>query len=218
MRWDTKAYKERLHYYLKRLRAVKNWQLVVLLLLFSIASATLLRLNSLNMSDLRHAVITADEKGDSQAINKSVATLGTYVNYHMNTDIGTGLYLSASYERARQAAIQAAGDASNPDSALYQKASIECQSAGARAPYGGYYVPCVLSKVKEIGGSDNTISELKLPRSETYRISFVSPVWSLDPAGVCVAISAFILLMIIARATGVTALRLLLKRRFRSIS
>lgn len=213
MRWDTK----KVHQYKKRLRSVRTWQLLVLLLLSALVSATLLRLNNLNMSELRHAAITADEKGDEAAIRKAVNDLGSYVTSHMNTDMGEGFYLSASYERARQAIVKSAGDTANPDSALYQKASVECQSAAARAPFGGYYVPCVLSRVKDIGGSDRLVTELKLPRSELYKIDFVSPLWSPDAAGIGVAISVIILLAILFQAIGAIVLRLLLKYQFRSI-
>lgn len=216
MRWDLRGTKERLHARLKRLKAVKVWQLVILLLLSMIVSATLLRLNSLNMSDLRHAVITADEKGDLVEINKAVSRLGTYVTTHMNTDLGDGFYLSSSFERAREAAIAAAAASPDMNSHVYKDASVACQSAAERGKYGGY-VPCVQSKVRDVGGSDTLVSELKLPRSETYKIDFVSPRWSLDPAGVSVAISALIVLLIIFRITGAVVLRILLKRRYNSI-
>lgn len=217
MRWDTKAYRKRVHERLKRLKAIKIWQLVILLLLSTLISATFFRLNSLAMSDLRKAVIAADQKGDTAAIKKTVEALGAYVTTHMNTSLGDGFYLTASYERAREAAVRAAADTTNPDSAAYQQASVECQSASARAAYGGYYVPCVLSKVQELGSSTSLVSELQLPRLELYKVNFVSPLWSPDPAGISVAISALILLIIIGRITGVILLKILLKRRFRTI-
>ena len=217
MRWDTKAYKERLRRWLKRLKAVKTWQLVILRILSLLVSATMLRLNSLTMSELRKAVVAADASGDEVAIKKAVDALGAYVTNHMNTNLGDGFYLTDSYERAREAAVQAAGDTTNPDSALYQQASVQCQSAAARAPYGGRYVPCVLAKVKELGSDSSLVSELQLPRYELFKINFVSPLWSPDPAGISVAISALILLIIIGRITGVIVLKLLLKRRFTSI-
>lgn len=212
MRWDKEATRRQL----KRLKAVKTWQLVVLLLLSLLVSATLLRLNSLTMSELRKAVVAADAKGNEAALQKSINALGAYVTSHMNTSLGDGFYLADSYERARAAAVQAAGDTANPDSALYQQASVQCQSASARAPYGGY-VACVLAKVKELGSTSNLVSELQLPRYELFKINFVSPLWSPDPAGISVAISALILLIIIGRITGVIILKLLLKRRFTSI-
>lgn len=218
MRWDGKSQKERFRRWLKRLKAIKIWQLVVLLLLSLLVSATLLRLNSLTMSELRKAVVAADNKGDVAALNTAIEQLGAYVTTHMNTSLGDGFYLTASYERAREAAVNAAADTTNPDSALYQQASVQCQSAAARAAFGGYYVPCVLAKVKELGSSDALVSELNLPRAELYKINFVSPVWSPDAAGFAVAISAFILLIIIIQITGVIVLKLLLKRRYKAIS
>lgn len=212
-----KPYKERLHLRLKRLRMVKTWQLLVLLLLSLLVTATMFRLNSLQMSDLRRAVITADQKGDTVELTKAVDALGAYVTTHMNTSLGDGFYLTGSYERAREAAVQAAADTANPDSALYQKASVECQSASARAPYGGYYVPCVLARVKELGNTGALVQELQLPRYELYKINFVSPLWSPDAAGISSAISLLILLIIIARLTGVIVLKFLLKRRFDTI-
>jgi len=217
MRWETKAYRERLRQRLKHLRAVKTWQLVVLLLLSVLVTATFFRLNSLAMSELRRAVIAADQKGDAAAITSTVNALGNYVTVHMNTSLGDGFYLTASYDRAREAAVNAAADTANPDSALYQKASVECQSSSARAPYGGYYVPCVLARVKALGSTSTLTSELQLPRYELYKVNFVSPLWSPDAAGIFTAISALILLMIIARITGVVVLKLLLKRRFTTI-
>lgn len=218
MRWDnSKAYRERVRQRLKHLKAIKTWQLVVLLLLSLLITATFFRLNSLTMSELRRAVIAADEKGDSAALHTATGALGSYVTAHMNTSLGDGFYLTASYERAREAAVQAAADTANPDSALYQQASVECQSASVRAAYGGLYVPCVLAKVKELGSSTTLTAELQLPRPELYKIDFVSPLWSPDGAGISVAISALILLMIIARITGVVVLKLLLKTRFKTI-
>ena len=181
-----------------------------------LVSATLLRLNSLTMAELRRAVIAADEKGDTAAIQQTVNALGVYVGAHMNTDLQGGFYLSASYERARQAALQTVGDASDPNSKLYQQASVQCQTE--RLKVAGGYVQCVLNKVSDLGGPSTLQSELKLPRSETYKVNFVSPLWSYDLAGVGVAISVLIILIILARITGVLVLRALLKRRFQNIS
>lgn len=216
MRWDTKPYKERLHLRLKRLRAIKIWQLLVLFLLSLLVTATMFRLNSLEMSDLRRAVIAADQKGDSAEITKSVSALGAYVTTHMNTSLGDGFYLTASYDRAREAAVKSAADTTNPDSTLYQKASVECQNASVRAPYNGY-VPCVLARVKELGSPGTLVQELQLPRSELYKINFVSPLWSPDGAGIATAVSVLILVIIVARITGVIVLKFLLKRRFDTI-
>lgn len=216
MRWDNKVYRERLRLRLKRLRAIRIWQFFVLLLLSLLVSAIFLRLNSLAMSELRREVIVVDQKGDNEALKIAIEALGTYVTTHMNTSLGEGFYLTGSYERAREAAVQAAVDTTNPDSVLYQQASVECQSASTRAPYGGY-VPCVLARVQELGDSTVLTAELQLPRAELYKVNFVSPLWSPDGAGISVAISLLILLIIIARITGVIVQKMLVKSRFRAI-
>lgn len=215
MRWDTKARRDQLRNRAKALKKVKVWQLAILLLISLLVAATMLRLNSLNMRDLRKDVITADEKGDAAEIEKAVNDLGKYVTTHMNTELGGGFYLASSYERAKQAVIKAAETSDNPQSALYQQASVQCQTERFRS---GGYVQCVLNKVKELGGPDNIVSEIKLPRSETYKINFVSPLWSPDAAGISIAISVLIIVLIVIRLTGAVILRLLLKQRFKSIS
>lgn len=213
MRWDTKASYERLHARLKRISAIKNWQLFVLLILGVLLSAIFLRLNNLGMIDLRNAVIAADDKGDSAEIAKAVNELQKYVTSHMNTDLGGGFYLASSYERAREAAINAAADKSNPNSAVYQQASIQCQPAGERAKYGGY-VACVQAKVDAVGGQANPASALKLPSSDAYKINFASPLWSFDLAGFFVALSLLIIVVMAFRITGVLILKLLLRRHY----
>lgn len=217
MRWEASGYKERLRHRLKQLKAVKTWQLLVLLLLSTLVSATLLRLNNLTMIDLRRDVVNADEKGDEAQLEQSVNNLARYVRSHMNTGLGDAFYLTAAYERARQVAVQAAGDTSNPDSALYQQASVQCQNSSERARAGGY-VPCVLNKVRELGNNEALVSELRLPNAELYSINFVSPLWSPDAAGWSVLLTGVIIVLIVARITGAIVLRLLLKRRFSAIS
>lgn len=217
MRWDKKDYKDKLKRWLKRIQAIKIWQLIVLFLLSVLVSATLLRLNNLNMLSFRRAVATADEKGDTTAIQRATRELGAYVTSHMNTSLGDGFYLVASYERAKEVALNVATSSSGPDGALYQQASVQCQDAGVRAMYGGLYVSCVLAKVQDLGTSSNLVSELDLPRSELYKINFVSPFWSPDLAGFSVAISAFILVIIIIRITGVIILKILIKKNFTAI-
>lgn len=216
MRWEPKKHYEKLRTRLRRLKAVKTWQLVVILLLMAIIAATLLRLNNLGMLERRNAVIAADEKGDSIELQSSISELRGYVTAHMNTSLGNGFYLSHSYERAREAATRAAGDTDNPNSAVYQQASVECQSGAERVRYGGY-VQCVIAKVSTVSGQENPVSALKLPRAESYKINFASPLWSFDLAGIAVAICLLIIVIIIVRFIEVIILKIMLKRRFSNI-
>lgn len=216
MRWEPKKHYEKLRTRLRKLNAIKTWQLLVILLLTTIVAATLLRLNNLGMLERRNAVIAADEKGDSAELERSISELRRYVTSHMNTSLGNGFYLSHSYDRAREAATRAASDTSNPNSAVYQQASVECQAGSERVRYGGY-VQCVIAKVSLVPGQENPVSALKLPRAEAYKINFASPLWSFDLAGMAVAICMLIIVIIIVRFIEVVILKIMLKSRFSSI-
>ena len=214
MRWDNQ-HKDKLRQRVKRLRAVKTWQLVVLVLLGSIVAASFLRLNNLAMVERRQAVIEADEKGDATEIKATLGELQRYVTTHMNTSLDGGFYLAKSYERAREAAMAQAQDTSSPNSDAYRQAGIACQTERFRV--AGGYVQCVINKVNALGGTANPVSELKLPPPELYKVNFASPTWSPDLAGFAVAFCVVILLVIIARFMGVVFLDLLLKRRFSNV-
>ena len=215
MGWNITTHRDTLRHYLKTFRQLPVWQLLVLLLLSTIVTATLLRVNNLGMMERRDAVIEADEKGDAAEIVKTITELQRYVTRHMNTSLGGGFYLSHSYDRAREAAMNAAADVSNPNSAVYRQASIDCQPAAERVKYGGY-VPCVLAKVN-VGGQENPTSTLKLPRSEAYKVDFASPLWSFDLAGIFVFLCVLIITVIVIRLIGVVVLKILLRRQFSEV-
>ena len=218
MRWDIGAYREKLRRRLKRLRAIKTWQLLVLLLLGTLVTAIFLRINSLNMSELRRAVVVADEKGDPVALKTALGDLQKYVLSHMNTSLGKeGFFLTKSYERDRDSALSQAASASNPNSAEYQKASIECQEKwqGGRDSFRNDYVRCVIDRVSALSGQSSRTP--LLPVADSYRVNYASPAWSFDLAGLGVAFCIFVVVVIVARFIGMTVLRLLIKKRFISI-
>ena len=212
-------YREKLRQRLKTLRRVKTWQLAVVLLFGAIVAVTLLRLNSLNMMDYRHAVVVADEQGDKAAIRSSLADLQRYVSSHMNTGLAGGFYLSKSYDRDSEAAISAASNVSNPNSVEYQTASIECRAKwqGGRDSFRNDYVRCVIDRVAALTGQAEPASEASLPNPESYKINYASPLWSADPAGFAVLFCAIVVMIIIFRAIVVIVLKILLKRRFSSV-
>lgn len=204
---------------LARINRIKTWQLVVMLLLVSLLAASLLRLNNLGMVERRDAVIAADKSGDKQQIKQSLLELQHYVTSHMNTDLGSGVYLVSSYERDRAAALEAASDSTNPNSKVYQQASIECRSRfqGGVESFRNDYVQCVIDRVSSLRQQDDAVASIGLPKADTYRYDFASPLWSLDLAGITVAIGVVIALIIIARMVTVVLLRLLLRRHFANV-
>lgn len=217
MRWESLRDKSTYRRVLRYVRMLKTWQLVVLLLIGLIVSASLLRLNNLAMVERRTAVITADEKGDKAALQKSIVELQHYVSHHMNTSLGSGFFLSKTYERDRDAALEAAGQDTNPNSAVYQQASVECQARwqGGRESFRNDYVQCVIDRVGALGAQASA-APLNLPKADAYRVSFSSPLWTPDLAGLAVLVCVLITLVIIGRALLVFLLRWQLKRHYRS--
>lgn len=203
---------------LKSIGRLKTWQLFVLLLLMALVSATLLRLNNLGMVERRTAVINADEKADKEVLRTSIVDLQGYISHHMNTGLVGGLYLAKTYERDRDAALSAAANVSNPNSAIYQQASIECRARfqGGVASFRNDYVQCVVEKVGSLAPQADPATSLKLPKGDAYRINFSSPVWTPDMAGLSVLICVLLILAIVVRFTTVIVLRLLLRKHYRS--
>lgn len=202
------------------LRHIKTWQLVVILVLSCVVAASLLRMNNLKMDELRAAVQTADKQGDAAKIKQSLIDLQQYVAGHMNTSLGGGLYLEQSYNRDRDKALDAATNSSNPKSAAYQQASIECRSRfvnTGRVVYSNEYVACVVDKLKSLGASQDPQSRLTLPTVENYHYNFTSPFWSADLAGFATLFCALITSVIVLRILAATILRFILKHRFKSI-
>ncbi|HET6622657.1 MAG TPA: hypothetical protein VFG56_01855 [Candidatus Saccharimonadales bacterium] len=201
---------------LAKLRKIKTWQLLVILLLVSLLAATCLRLNNLGMVTRRDAVMAADKAGDQQAIKSALVDLQSYVSHHMNTDLGQGVYLTESYERDRAAAIDKAQSAKDAAGQAYRQADQECKQrfTGGVGSFRNDYVQCVINKT---AGLEAANDKLKLPQSELYRYDFASPRWSLDLAGLLVAIVALIILIIIVRTISVLILNLLLRRHFTAV-
>lgn len=219
MRWDVGAYREKIRKQLKQFQRVKTWQLVIILLLGSLVAATLLRLNNLNMIERFNAVKTADAEGNKEKIKQTVTELGQYVTAHMHTDLQSKLYLTESYERDKEAAVAAAQTATNPNSEEYKIASVECRERwqGGVASFRNDYVTCVIERVSALSGQSTENLSATMPKQEMYKVSFASPLWSPDPAGIVVAFCIVIMLIIFARITGVIVLRLLVKYRFREL-
>ena len=206
--------KRKLHHWLKVIRRLKIWQLVILLIMVSFASAYLLRQNNLGMVERRDAVKKVDQEGGD--VKPAMAELQNYVSAHMNTSLGEkGFYLEGSYQRAYDAAITAAAGSTNPNSAVYQQASIECRARfrGGVASFRNDYVTCVAERVGSLSGANDPMAGFQTPDPALFRYNFVSPAWSFDAAGISVAIMLLLLVVITAKIAFSYIAKLLLKRR-----
>ena len=105
---------------IKQLQRIKTWQLVILLILACFLAATFLRLNNIGMIQRRNAVISADTTGDQTATIQRLSDLQQYVSAHMNTDLGKGVFLQSSYNRALKATEQAAASGDDPYGNIYE--------------------------------------------------------------------------------------------------
>lgn len=196
----------------------KTWQLILILILLAFTSATLLRWNNLGMDARRAAVIQADTSGNPEKTRQALSELQRYVSSHMNTDLGKGVYLEEAYRRDREAAIAAATDSTNPNSAVYQQASMECRARfrGGTESFRNDYVQCVTERVGSM--SQAAQDSVKLPNPEAYRHDYASPYWSPDLAGISVAFTLLTGFAILVRLLMFGLSRLLLKRHIRQLS
>ena len=97
------ANKQQVKRSMKRLRRVKMWHLVLLLMVLLVLSATFLRLNNVGMTERRRAVLSADKAGNMEQIRQRIADLQQYSSAHMNADTGP-IYLQEQYNRDVKAA------------------------------------------------------------------------------------------------------------------
>ncbi len=199
---------------IKKLQRVQIWQLVILFILFGFLSATFLRLNNIGMIDRRDAVTSADEQGDDTKTQNRLYDLQRYVSSHMNTDLGKGVFLSASYSRDRNELIARAATDINPNGNIYEKVQEICRPQFSR--YSFAYIQCTLNELEKYQAGSNLVSTVSL-RTEPYIHDFASPLWSPDFAGWSLVICGVILSIIIIRLTSVGILKLLLRHHYKSI-
>lgn len=205
--------KRRVKKSIKNLQRVKTWQLVVLLLIAVLLSATLLRLNNVGMIERRTAVHNADKQSDTAAIKNNLYALQRYSAAHMNATTGV-IALEGEYNRALQRAVQAAqaNDASGND--IYAKADATCKQQ-----YSGYsqgYVFCYAAELDKYPAAQQP-DEAKLPHADLYKHEFVSPFWTPDYAGWSVVICIVIILVIIVRLLSLAILKLLLRKHYDTV-
>ena len=206
-----------LKHYWQQIARVRTWQLVVIALLLTIISATFLRLNNLGMVERRSAVIKADESGDKVAIKNALVDLQHFMSAHMNTQMNGGIYLSKSYERDRAIVLESANNASNPQSAVYQQASIECRAKwqGGVESFRNDYVQCVIDRVSALSSASTPV--VKLPKVDNYRYDFSSPLWSFDAAGFFVFLTGVTLVAIVVRVVSSLILSAVVRRQCRAL-
>lgn len=207
--------KRRLHHNIKNVQRVKTWQLLILLILAVFIAASFLRLNNIGMVERRDAVLSADQEGDEEVIIQRLSSLQRHVSAHMNTDLGRGVYLEASYNRDLEKwQAERYGD-QNPNGNIFKKAQEVC--APRFSSWSTAYVQCVSNELAKYPSAEDLATDTSRPRQETYIYSYASPLWSPDFAGWAVLVSLVIILVIIARFATLGILHLMLFRQYKNI-
>lgn len=200
---------------MKDLQRVKTWQLLILLLLVGFVAATFLRLNNIGMVERRTAVINADQTGDDDTTVKRLYDLQHYVSSHMNTDMGTGVYLEATFNRDYEAWQATQYGDQNPNGNIYKKAQEVC--APKFSSYSAAYLQCTTSELAKYPAASNDASEASAPQAASYLHDYVSPIWSPDFAGWSVVVCIVLSLMIVVRLISIAVLRVLLRKHYHSV-
>ena len=206
---DKRHIKQGIHW----LQRIKTWQLLLVLIVMLLITATFLRLNNIGMIERRNAVISADKVGNSEVTQARLFDLQRYSASHMNADSGV-VYLVEQYDRDTKKAIAAASSADGGDN-INAKADATCKAQ--HAGYSQAYVQCFAAELAKYPSGMNAPDKASLPSSELYRHSFSSPIWSPDFAGFGMVISIVITLVILARLLSLVLLRALLHRHYSSI-
>lgn len=201
-------------------KAVRVWQLVLILIPLLFLTATLLRFDHLRMVELRSAVIAADRSGDQAELENAITNLHNFVFSHVVINItevngapvvsfGTGpFYLEQQYRRAADAAIVEAEsiivDDSNPNGNIYAAVSAICQPlaiANGWAWSSPGHIDCWTSELAKYPASDNLENVLTaaVPPTELYRIEYVSPLFSWTPTSFAILACIIITIIIIIR-------------------
>lgn len=202
----------------RRLRDVKIWQLLIVLMLSGFVTATFLRLNNIGMSQRRDAVLSADKDGRDADVAKRLYDLQRYAAAHMNADTGQ-FDLKGQYQRDVQQAISEATNSANSHSNVHALAEAAC-----RARYPSYqsatywqYQQCFLDELAKYPPSEMPEDTFVPPNPGLYRHSFASPLWSPDFAGFSLLVFLVIATIIIVRLIHLGLLYVLLNLRSRGI-
>ncbi len=209
------ADKERLRNSIKGLQRVQTWQLIVLFILFAFIAATFLRLNNIGMVERRAAVVSADKAGDEVILANRLLDLQRYVAAHMNTDLGRGVYLEESYNRAIQTWQETKYGDANPNGNVYKKVQEVCEPQFRY--YSTAYLQCTDNELRKYQSAVDPATDTSKPSQEAYVHTYSSPFWSPDFAGWSLLVCAFIVVLILVRLMSLGILKLLLNRHYRRI-
>lgn len=212
-----------------KLHKIKTWWLIVFLIPLFFVDATLLRFDHIRMTELRDAVLAADEAEDEAAVSEELEKLKDFVfnnivinviddNGDQRVIFGTGpFYLEHTYIRAANAALQEAeknmANDGNPNGNVYQMASDVCRPQAIANGWSwndAGYINCMMSEIQKYPSADELQTSIvaSLPSTELYRKNYASPVWAPTFTGFMILITLLIIVVIFIRGIWWVILRL----------
>ena len=217
---SAKRHHKRFQLHKLKFHKIKTWVLLLILIPLLCVDATLLRLDHIQMTKLRDAVLSADQSGDDAAIASNLAKLQDFTRSHIVINVipdngiehvtfGTGpFYLEHKYRRDAQAVLDYVAsqpaDDSNPYGNIYQAASNVCQP---QAIANGWewndpsYINCMMGEIQKYPASADLSTSIsaELPSTELYRLNYASPLWAPTLSGFCILLTLIIILVVIFR-------------------
>ncbi len=208
---------------------IRTWWLLVILIPLLFIDATLLRQDHIRMTELRDAVLKADEEENDEEIAKTLAELRDFVSSHMVINIveengtqkimfGTGpFYLEHQYLRAANKALEDAqasmqSDA-NPNGNIYAMASEVCRPQAIQNGWAWNspgYLNCMMTEIAKYPSSDELHDKIiaNIPSTEMYRHNYASPIWAMSLTGFFVLLTVVVIVVIFIRFMGWLIIRL----------
>ncbi len=199
---------------------IKTWMLFVALIILLFGDATMMRSDHLKMTELRDAVLAADQAEDDEAILAATDDLREFMKSNMVVNIvedngvqkitfGTGpFYLERQYVRAATKALKEAEDNvkpdENPNGNIYGMAGQVCRKEAISHGWNWdnvNYINCMLSEIQKYPAADELQTQMiaSLPSTELYRREYASPIWAPTLTGFMVLITLIIALVIVVR-------------------
>ncbi len=216
---------------LRKLRQVKTWQLALILVPLLFVEATLLRFDHIEMTNLKKAVLAADEAENDEEIANALQKLKDFVFSHtvinvierngvQNVFFGTGpIYLEHQYQRkASEALAEAeahAGTDENPNGNVFAAAMAVCKPlaiANGWAWNSQGYLDCMTGEIAKYPTTE-TLQDTyaaTLPSTALFRYDFASPVWTFTLSGLVMILCIIVIAIIIVRFLIWCVLRLAL--------
>lgn len=213
------ADKRRVKKSIKQLQRIKTWQLLILLVLVGMLSATFLRLNNIGMVERRTAVFQSDKSGDKTTLMNNLYSLQRWSASHMNASTGA-LYLEHTYNRDVERAVKKANSNTSNISKVAARAR-KAADAICQQRFSGYgvgYSQCFAAEfAKAAPSQSDQLAAPELPKPSLYRHEFISPMWSPDFAGWSLVVCGVITLVIVFRIISLLILKALLRKHYSSI-